>query len=94
MGLVFEWDESKGEANLKTHGVSFLEASTVFADPLSLTITDPLHSGEESRFVILGLSNQKHALVVVHTYRENAIRIISARSATPRERRQYEQGAE
>jgi len=94
MSLTFEWDESKAEENLRKHGVSFAEASTVFEDTLSLTIPDPLHSAEEQRFVILGLSNQEHALVVVHTYRDDSIRIISVRAATSRERREYEQGTE
>ena len=71
-----------------------LEASTVFADPLSRTIPDPLHSGEEDRFVVLGQSGLQHTLVVVHTYRGEVIRIISARTATSRERRDYERGKE
>lgn len=92
MYLEFEWDERKAAENLKKHGVSFAEASTVFGDPLSVTISDPLHSADEDRFVILGISNQQRLLIVVHTYRNNKIRIISARIATPRERRQYERG--
>ena len=76
------------------HGVSFSEASTVFADPLSRTIPDPLHSEEEDRFVVLGQSGLQHTLVVVHTYRGEVIRIISARIATSRERRDYERGKE
>jgi hypothetical protein len=55
MALSFEWDERKAEANLKAHGVSFHEATTVFADPLSITITDPDHSSVETRFLDLGL---------------------------------------
>ncbi len=92
MYLEFEWDERKAAENLKKHGVSLAEASTVFGDPLSVTISDPLHSADEDRFVILGISNQQRLLIVVHTYRNNKIRIISARIATPRERRQYERG--
>ena len=76
------------------HGVSFSEASTVFADPLSRTILDPLHSEEEERLVILGQSGLQHTLVVVHTYRGEVVRIISARPATARERRDYERGKE
>jgi uncharacterized DUF497 family protein len=94
MSLTFEWDEEKAAENLAKHGVSFAEASTVFADPLSRTIPDPLHSDEEDRFVILGESTSGHTLVVVHTYREENIRIISARRATPRERKDYERGTE
>ena len=94
MSLTFEWDEEKASDNLTKHGVSFAEASTVFADPLSRTIPDPLHSEEEERFVILGESAAGHTLVVVHTHWEENIRIISARKATPRERKDYERGVE
>jgi len=69
-----------------------LSPRTVFADPLSRTILDPLHSEEEERLVILGQSGLQHTLVVVHTYRGEVIRIISARPATSRERRDYERG--
>ena len=58
MGLRFEWDGSKAAANLKKHGVSFEEATTVFSDPLSLTISDPDHSASEARFLDLGMSHQ------------------------------------
>ena len=94
MSFTFEWDEEKATENLTKHGVSFSEASTVFADPLSRTIPDPLHSEEEDRFVVLGQSGLQHTLVVVHTYRGEVIRIISARIATSRERRDYERGKE
>ncbi|HKU76043.1 MAG TPA: BrnT family toxin [Pyrinomonadaceae bacterium] len=94
MSFTFEWDEEKASENLTKHGVSFSEASTVFADPLSRTILDPLHSEEEERLVILGQSGLQHTLVVVHTYRVEVIRIISARPATARERRDYERGKE
>jgi uncharacterized DUF497 family protein len=88
--LVFEWDEAKAKANLKKHRVSFEEASTVFGDPLSLTIEDPLHSGEENRFVTIGQSVAGILVVVVHTDRGDHIRIISARKATRNERQNYE----
>ena len=94
MRLSFEWDEGKASGNLTKHGVAFTEASTVFADPLSRTIPDPLHSHDEGRFIILGESAAGRTLVVVHTHRGEVIRIISARKATPRERKDYEQGAE
>ncbi|HEY0379066.1 MAG TPA: BrnT family toxin [Pyrinomonadaceae bacterium] len=94
MDAVFEWDKDKAEENLKKHEVSFEEATTVFADPLSLTIPDPLHSEDENRFVITGLSHGQHHLVVVFTERGQNIRIISARFATPRERKKYEEGRE
>jgi uncharacterized DUF497 family protein len=79
--LIFEWDEKKAKQNIKKHGISFEEAATVFGDPFSITIYDPLHSGDEDRFVILGISNKNRVLVVVHTDRDERIRIISARNA-------------
>ncbi len=94
MDAAFEWDTEKAESNLQKHGVSFDEAATVFFDPLSITIPDPLHSGEESRFVITGLSQLQNHLVVVHTERGERIRIISARPAVPSERKKYESGTE
>lgn len=94
MSFTFEWDDEKATENLTKHGVSFSEASTVFADPLSRTIADPLHSEDEERFVVLGQSGLHNTLVVVHTYRDDVIRIISARMATSRERRDYEQEEE
>jgi len=94
MSLTFEWDEDKAAENLKRHGVSFSEASTVFADQLSRTIPDPLHSDEEDRFVVMGMSTLRHILIVVHTFRGENIRIISARRATSHERKDYERGTE
>lgn len=94
MGITFEWDEEKAQINLKKHGVSFEEASSVFACPLSLTIADPLHSNEEDRFITLGESNNGRLLVVVTTDRGESIRIISARIASRRERKNYEEGTE
>ena len=88
--LNFEWDTIKGESNVNKHGVSFEEASTVFGDPLSLTIDDPLHSTNEVRMVQIGMSHKNRLLVVIFTERENNIRIISARNATKKERRYYE----
>lgn len=90
MSSDFEWDPGKAESNEKKHGVSFVEASSIFFDPLSLTIPDPHHSLEESRFILMGTSILGKLLVVVHTDRDDKIRIISAREATPSERRQYE----
>ncbi len=88
--LTFEWDAKKAESNLAKHGISFEEAATVFGDPKSLTIPDPLHSQAEIRFAILGRSHQGRLLVVVHTERGDNIRIISARQASRRERGYYE----
>ena len=88
--LIFEWDEKKADQNIKKHGIPFEEAATVFGDPFSITIYDPLHSEDEDRFVIIGISNKNRVLVVVHTDRNDRIRIISARKATKKERNQYE----
>ena len=91
MGLRFEWDRRKAARNLAKHGLSFDEASTVFADGLSLTIADPDHSEEEDRWIIIGQSNRGRLLVVVHTEDDNTVRIISAREAEKRERVKYEE---
>ena len=91
MGLVFEWSSDKAARNQEKHGVTFEEAATAFADPLSITIDDPLHSASEHRLVLLGMSYRGRLLVVVHTERAGAIRIISARVASRRERYQYEE---
>ena len=92
MSLVFEWDGRKARRNLAKHKVSFEEGTTVFGDPLALTIEDPLHSQEEQRFVIVGESRRHRTLVVVFTERGNWIRLISARIASRRERTEYEEG--
>jgi uncharacterized DUF497 family protein len=91
--LRFEWDPNKAKHNLKIHGVSFDEASTSFRDTLSLAIYDPLHSEEEDRFVLIGNSHKDRLLVVVHTERDDNIRLISARKASKKERKQYEENA-
>ncbi len=91
MSLRFEWDENKARRNIEKHGVSFEEAATVFGDPLSLTIDDPLHSGDEERFVTVGETVNQGILVVVHTERGDSIRIINARKATRNERKTYEE---
>lgn len=90
--MRFEWDSEKAALNLAKHGVSFEEASTVFGDPLATTIADPDHSVGEQRFLTTGLSTQQRILVLWHTDREDVIRIIGGREATPRERRIYESG--
>ena len=92
MGSVLRWDPEKARSNLRKHGVSFEEAASLFRDVLSVTISDPLHSSEESRFVTMGRSDRGRTLVVVHSEVGETIRIISARVATPRERRKYEEG--
>ena len=90
---LFEWDSAKARQNLMKHGVSFDEAQSVFFDPVSITVADPDHSLEESRFIINGLSIRGRQLVVVHTDRDGKIRIISARMANRLEREIYEQKA-
>ena len=92
MGLAFEWDEGKAKVNKRKYGVTFEEASTVFADPLSVTIYDPVHSEDEDRYIALGESQRRRLLVVVFTDRGDRIRIISARVATRGERKDYEKG--
>lgn len=90
--MDFEWDQNKAGKNQKKHGVSFSEASTVFDDPLELTISDPDHSHEEFRFLSVGRSALGNLLLVSYIEKqENTIRIISARKATKHEKRQYEQ---
>lgn len=91
MSLIFEWDDKKAVSNLKKHGISFEEASTVFGDWLAITIEDPLHSDSEERFIIIGKSELLNTLVVVHAERSEAIRIISARTASKNEQKFYEE---
>lgn len=88
--MQFEWDSNKASDNLTKHGVSFDEASTVFGDPLAITINDPDHSMDEFHFLTTGRSKQQRLIVVAHTEREGRIRIITAREATRQERTQYE----
>jgi uncharacterized protein len=89
--MRFEWDRRKNEENYTKHGVSFEEASSVFADPLAATISDPDHSQMEARFVTMGLSAAGRLVVVAHTEEEDDLfRIISAREATSHERKAYE----
>ncbi|MCK4296437.1 MAG: BrnT family toxin [Candidatus Marinimicrobia bacterium] len=88
--IIFEWDTKKNRSNIEKHGVSFEEASTVFQDTLSLTIDDPLHSIDEERLILIGMSQKNRILVVVHTERGDNIRIISARKTNKKEREYYE----
>jgi uncharacterized DUF497 family protein len=94
VALLFEWDPKKAQSNIAKQGVSFEEAGTAFHDPLSITISDPLHSEDEDRFVLTGCSYGNRLLVVVHTERGGWIRIISARLATRKERTRYEEDAQ
>jgi uncharacterized DUF497 family protein len=90
--MEFEWDAAKNASNLRKHGVSFDEAASVFLDQLAATGADPDHSASETRYVTFGTSSIGRLLVVSHTYRPGAIRIISARRVTRMERKIYEEG--
>ena len=89
--VSFSWDDRKERDNRRKHGVSFEEAATAFADENARVKHDPDHSQDEDRFLLLGFSAKLRLLVVVHAYRqdETEIRIISARKAVPKERKQY-----
>jgi uncharacterized DUF497 family protein len=89
--MRLEWDARKARENLRKHGVSFEEASSVIFDPLSATGDDPDHSVDERRLVTFGVSSSGRLLVVAHADRGDAIRIISARPATRAERKLYEE---
>ncbi|WP_341328624.1 BrnT family toxin [Methylotuvimicrobium sp. KM2] len=90
--MYFEWDPKKATANRSKHGVTFEEASSALRDVFSATAHDPDHSDDEERFVTFGVSSQGRLLLVSHTDRGKAIRIISARLATNIERQIYEEG--
>ena len=91
MGLSFEWDPRKAVANEKKHGVAFKEAATVFGDPLAWFQPDAEHSRTEDRLLLLGRSSEDRLLAILFTDRgDELVRIISARCATPRERKKYE----
>ena len=90
--MRLDWDARKARENLRKHGVSFEEASSVFFDPLSVTGDDPDHSAGERRLVIFGVSSFGRLLVVAHAERGDAIRIISARRIVRAERKLYEEG--
>ena len=90
--MKFQWDEAKAAKSLVKHGVQFEEAKTVFDDPRYVDFYDPDHSDDEKRFIRLGRSRAGRLLLVSYTERGNSVRLISAREATPRERKAYEQG--
>lgn len=90
MGLRFEWDENKARTNLKNHAVSFVEARTVFVDPVAKIFADEIHSINEEREIIIGHSSSNRFLLVCFTERGQFIRIISARKVTKDERYNYE----
>jgi len=91
LALNFEWDDKKAKSNFIKHGISFEEASTAFGDELSITIEDPLHSDNENRLVLIGKSINQKTIVVIHLEKTDSIRIISARKATKKEYKFYEE---
>lgn len=88
--MRFEWDREKARENLRKHGVSFDEATTIFYGPLSATFDDPDRSAGEQRFITVGHSSRGRLLVASHTERGGVVRIISARVATAGERKRHE----
>ena len=91
--LEFNWDERKAAVNARKHGVRFEEAATVFVDPLGRIYDDPDHSEHEARFLLVGHSLAGRILLVVHVEKDDTIRIVSARRASPREREEFETNA-
>ncbi|GAK56434.1 hypothetical protein U27_03396 [Candidatus Vecturithrix granuli] len=97
MRYDFEWDPVKAKQNLRKHTISFQRAATIFRDPYMVSIFDEEHDETEERWVTIGIDEHHILLVVSHTFRQYSettctIRIISARKATTRERKQYEEG--
>jgi hypothetical protein len=89
--MEFEWDPGKAAGNLRKHRVSFTEAATVLGDSLGINASGPDHSGDEHRYITIGLSNQGRFPMVAHAERHQRIRIISVRKLTRNERRVYEE---
>jgi uncharacterized DUF497 family protein len=92
MATEYEWDEAKASSNLLKHGVTFEEALSVFDNPLAIIFDDEDHSGGESREIIVGHSVQHRVLLVCFSERAGTVRMITARPATPKERKDYEEG--
>ncbi|MDZ4854401.1 MAG: BrnT family toxin [Nitrospirota bacterium] len=90
--MIYEWDPRKAQANRLKHGVSFEEAASVFLDSRALTFGDPDHSEAEPREITIGISTRGRVLFLSHCERGDGIRIVSARKATPKERKQYAEG--
>jgi uncharacterized DUF497 family protein len=88
--VEYEWDPGKAKLNLRKHGVRFADAVAVLEDEVALTVRDPF-SEQEERWITLGKDAFDRLLIVVYTWRGERIRLISARRATARERRQYEE---
>ena len=91
LDILFDWDENKAKINEQKHGVTFLEAMTIFKDDNAVIMDDEEHSEDEERFILLGISKQSNLLMVCHCYRENddIIRLISARKANKQESKKY-----
>ena len=89
--MTYEWDPVKAQANVKKHRVTFEEAASVFLDPSALTFWDPDRSEEEDREITIGRSARQRVLFVAHAPRDGRVRIISARKATRKEQRHYEE---
>lgn len=89
--MTFQWDARKSASNRRKHGVTFEDAVTVFLDPLALTFPDPDHSQNEDREITIGFTLKRQLVIVAHSSRGRAIRVISARLATRSERQQYEE---
>ena len=92
MAMTFEWDERKAHINLQRHQINFEEAKTVFNDPFLMTFPDRDHSDGEYRYLSIGHAASGRTLVVIHTDRQSAIRIISCREAIRKEKKAYEEG--
>ena len=89
--MLFDWDEKKAKSNEKKHGITFLEAITAFGDGNAVIISDETHSGDEDRFILLGMSKETNLLMVCHCYRDedDIVRLISARKANRHESKDY-----
>jgi uncharacterized DUF497 family protein len=92
MEAEFEWDEEKADLNLKSHGIAFEEAKSVWEDLFNIELFDQDHSIDENRFLMIGESSEHRLLIISFTERGDKVRIISARELTPKERRDYEHG--
>ena len=91
LDMLFDWDENKARENERKHGISFFEAMTIFGDSNAVFMDDKIHSSEEDRFILLGMSKETNLLMVCHCYRDEheAIRLISARKANKHEETIY-----
>ena len=91
MNPNFEWDPEKEQKNIRKHKVDFEEASSIFDDPMFITVLDEEHSSDEERYITIGISNKNRLLLVAHPERNDRIRVISARKATRNEEKFYEE---